>query len=379
MHNRTKERELLKRKLESGVSIHMPAPRRIGKTWTINRLASDLRADGWHTIEVDVQGMSTVHEFARDLCMRIEGQSSIKDRFKTHATQRFANILGGGLKSGNLLDALGPVDPVEFAETLISSLNESSEKTAILIDEIAYFFLALAEADTPKAHAFAYKLRALQLRYKNVRWLLTGSIGLDTIARRYGLEGAFVDFKFFPFEPFDEEEARSYLRAPDIQQKLNHKFDASDADFNSMFEELGWLSPYYLDLVANEVRPSIAGEGGRPPMATAADFDAAFKKLLKPNRQSEFAVWREHVRKNLPAADRAIAEHLLNVLSQDPLGETEETLFARAHELQGGIAKRQMKDILAMLVNDSLIAQNEERYAFRSGLVRKYWLEYEAQ
>ena len=44
---------------------------------------------------------------------------------------------------------------------------------------------------------------------------------------------------------------------------------ASDGDFEFLFEELGWLAPFYLNLVANAVRPSIAGT---PPRATGADF-----------------------------------------------------------------------------------------------------------
>ena len=66
MHHRMNERKHLKRKLEAGISIHMPAPRRIGKTWTIGRLAADLRKAGWQAIEVDVQGMDSPREFAAD-------------------------------------------------------------------------------------------------------------------------------------------------------------------------------------------------------------------------------------------------------------------------------------------------------------------------
>lgn len=377
MHNRENERAHLKRKLEAGVNIHMPAPRRIGKTWTINRLASDLRQAGWVAIEVDVEGMRKPEEFARDLCVRIEGQSSIKDRFKTHIVQRIGNLLGGGW-GDKPLDALGRVDPIEFAETLVASLNDSSERSAIIIDEVAYFFLALAEDAPADAHDFAYRLRAIQQRYKNVRWLLTGSIGLETIARRFGLEGAFVDFDRFELEPFTAEEARSFMRDPNVQQQFNHMFDASDDDLDVMFAELGWLAPYYLKMVANEVRPSIASEGGKLPVATRADFDASIEKLLQPNRRSEFAVWREHIRKNLPAADRAIAEKLLHAMSRSGEGETEDTLIAQASSVQA-VAKRQVGEILAMLMNDGLIAKFDGRYAFRSGLIRRYWQEYEAE
>lgn len=104
---------------------------------------------------------------------------------------------------------------------MIASLDESGKKTAIIIDEIAYFFLAFAQTSQNDADAFAYKLRALQLAHENVRWLLTGSIGLDIIARRYELEGAFVDFDHFELQPFTSEEARSFLRDAAIQQQLN--------------------------------------------------------------------------------------------------------------------------------------------------------------
>jgi hypothetical protein len=364
VHNRRQERGLLKRKLEAGLSIHMPAPRRIGKTWTIGRLAADLRADRWHVIEIDVEGMRTPGEFARDLCARIEAQASAWDRVKTHAVHRLNNLLGG--KWGDKpLDALGKVDPIEFAEILIASLAEAGEKTAIFVDEISYFFLALAEEDTKEAHAFAYKLRALQQRYKKVNWLITGSIGLDTIARRYGLQGAFVDFETFALEPFTTAEALSYMRDPAMQQMFNHSFNASDTDFESIFGKLGWLAPYYLNLLANEVRPSIAGAAGERATATRADLDAAFEKLLQPNRRSAFAVWREHIDKNLPKSDRAFAKHILGFLSRrGSEGENEDTLLAQLSSI-GSATKPQLREILAMLINDGLIKKVGQRLTYR--------------
>ena len=377
MHGRENERAALKRKLSHGTSVNMPAPRRIGKTWTIGRLAEDLRNDGWVVVEADVEGIATSPGFARELCKRIEAQSSIAQSFRAHAKQRIAGLLGGDW-DGNPLNALGRIDPIEFTETLIASLDSAGKKAAVIIDEISYFFLKLAEADQAQAHAFAYQLRAFQQRYRNVRWLITGSIGLGVIARRYGLEGAFVDFDTFTLEPFTPEEARSFMRDPAIQQQFNHLFDASDADFDWMFAELGWLAPYYLRTVANEVRPSIAGADGALPRATAADFEAAFEKLLQPGRKSEFAVWREHIRKNLPESDRKLARALLDALSRNPSGETEATLLAAA-QAAGAAGKRQVNEVLEILANDGLIGKSGDRYAFRSGLIRRYWREFETE
>jgi hypothetical protein len=378
VHCRENERAALKRKLLNGASVNMPAPRRIGKTWTVGRLAEDLRKDEWVVVEADVEGIATPSGFARELCKRIEAQTSIAQSFRAHAKQRIAGLLGGDW-DGNPLNALGRIDPIEFTETLIASLDSAGKKAAIIVDEISYFFLKLAEADREQAHAFAYQLRAFQQRYKNVRWLITGSIGLSVIARRYGLEGAFVDFDTFTLEPFTPEEARSFMRDPAIQQQFNHLFDASDADFDSMFAELGWLAPYYLRMVANEVRPSIAAAAdGALPRATATDFGAAFDKLLQPGRRSEFAVWREHIDKNLPDPDQKLARTLLDALSRDSSGETEATLVAAAQS-DGVAGKRQVQEVLEILSNDGLIGRAGDRYAFRSGLIRRYWREYEAE
>ena len=373
MHNRTKERALLKRKLSAGVNIQMPAPRRIGKTWTAGKLADDLRKEDWAVVELDVEGMRTIDESTRKLEKKIEGQSKLKDRFLAHVSTCLDNLLGGKWGT-NPVDALSKIDPVEFLETLIEALNDNSFPTVIIIDEIAYFILALAEEDQTSAHGFSYKLRGIQQQFKNVRWLLTGSIGLDTIARRYELEGAFVDFETFVLEPFTKGEASSFLLDEKIQELFNHKFTASEKVLDQMFDELGWLAPYYLKLIANEVRPSISKSDSGPDEATREDFEAAFEKLLQPSPKSDFAVWREHIRKNLTRTDSDMAMQLLHKLCEQTSGETIETLLASLPKPD----RRSIKDTLDILVTDGLLVKNSGRFAFRSGLVRRYWQEYEA-
>ena len=378
MHGREEERGQLKRKLLAGVSINMPAPRRIGKTWTINRLAGDLKRDGWVAIEVDVEGVDRQEEFSKRLCKGVEAQLSRQDRFKSHLSQRFQNLIGGGW-SGSAIDALGKMDPIEFLEVLISSLNESEEKSAILIDEIAYFFLKCAERDQEEAYKFAYSLRRIQQANRNVRWVLTGSIGLNIVAKRYGLAGAFVDFETFMLHPFTKGEARSFLRDPNVQSQINHIFDSTDEDFEKMFDELGWLAPYYLKLVANETKPSEFDQDRQIAVATFEDFKEAFDRLLQPGRDTEFCVWRGHIEKNLASTDQGLAFKILDLLSKDRDGEVLDTILAMAPLAERESSRKQVKQILAILLNDGLLRLADGRYQFQSGLVRRYWKEYEAE
>jgi hypothetical protein len=373
MHKREIERAALKKKLEAHVNIQMPAPRRIGKTWTINRLAVDMRAEGWLVVELDVQGMSCPEKFASHLCRKIQGQLPPSKGLWVGVKQRLENAIDGDW-GGNPVKALGKMDPVSFLESLIEELSKEQVKSAIFVDEIAYFALSFAEKNPTGAKEFFYQLRRIQIANKSVRWLYTGSIGLDMVADRFGIGGAFVDLERFFLEPFTEDEARSFLRDDATQTAFNHKFHATDEDLEYVFHELGWLAPYYLNLIGNEVRPSGAYVNGALT-ATQDDFEAAFDRLLEPKRKGDFVTWKEHVDKNLPQSDREIARKLLGKLSREADGEKVDTLIA---SIAPG-ATKQVRVALDILLNDGLVQKVAERYRFRSGLVRRYWKEYEAE
>lgn len=372
MHDRKSERDTLKRKLKAGRNIHMPAPRRIGKTWTINRLAEDMRKEGWLIVELDVQGMSAPDKFARRLCQRIQDQLPTTSGLQAAFKNRLDALIGGAWGT-NPINAIGQVDPVAFLDALLEALAKEKKQSAIFVDEIAYFVLGFAEKNGGEAKDFFYELRNLQAKYSTIRWLYTGSIGLNLVAERFGLGGAFVDLETFILEPFDETEARSFLRDPATQNAFNHSFIASDEDLRALFEELGWLAPYYLKLVGNEVRPSGEAKGGILT-ATRDDLHAAMQKLLEPTRKSEFAVWREHIDKNLPKTDTDLARKVLNQLSANTDGEILSTL----QSAMVPATPKAVRDILNILQSDGLVDCLEDRYRFRSGLIRRYWQKYEA-
>lgn len=372
MHERKGERDTLKRKLNAGQNIHMPAPRRIGKTWTINRLAEDMRNEGWLIVEVDVQGMSAPDKFAQRLCQKIQGQLPKTSGLNAVLKHRLDALIGGGWGT-NPINAIGKVDPVAFLDALLEALEKEDRKSAIFVDEIAYFVLGFAEKNKDDAKDFFYQLRNLQAEHSKVRWLFTGSIGLNAVAERFGLGGAFVDLDTFILEPFDATEARSFLRDPATQNAFNHPFIASDEDLGVLFEDLGWLAPYYLKLVGNEVRPSGEDQGGTLT-ATRGDLQAAMQKLLEPTRKSDFAVWREHIDKNLPKTDRDLARKVLSHLSASIDGEVLSTL----QSAMVPDTPKAVRDVLDILQSDGLVDCLEGRYRFRSGLIRRYWQQYEA-
>jgi hypothetical protein len=208
-HHRIAERHELARLLEAGRSIQMPAPRRIGKTWLIGKLAEDLKAKGWICVSIDLQGMRTEQQFFRTLCQEIEKSQDLHRSALAHLLARFRHHIKDGAGAASLLQLLTQgVDPRAFSESLIKSLDGHGKKTVVLIDEISLFVQELAKSDAGAARAFLYHLRNLREANRNVRWLFTGSIGLDVVAARFGLQDALVDMDIFELRPFNLEEAR---------------------------------------------------------------------------------------------------------------------------------------------------------------------------
>jgi hypothetical protein len=374
MAHRDSEIGEIRRLLAAGTSIQMLAPRRVGKTWLMREVEKDLRSRGWLTIFCDVEGVGTEDEFLRDLCKKIEELGTTAQRALGQLTHRLQQLVAGDF-DGNPINAIGRIDAKRFSEALVASLNEQQTEAVILVDEIALFVSARHAADPAATLEFLYHLRKLRQSYPRVRWLLTGSIGLDVVARRANLAGALVDLEVFPLEPFSKVEARAYVAELCQNGKTRWSFGLDDTSFDHLAEDLGWLSPYYLKLIADRIRPESAETTGSP-IATAADVDRAFDQLLEPAYRTNFATWEEHLKKNFPKVESDLLHAILDRCCIHPSGETTTTLQAHLTQKYPELKLRELMDSLTALVNDGFLSDVGGRWRFRSGLLRRYWVKY---
>ena len=373
-HDRPSERAELKARFAAGASVLMLAPRRIGKTWLHERIAEDLTAEDWLCIRIDVEGMRTESEFLRALCNEIEKSQPLTDRVKLHFLQRFKQLTTH-VQDGNLAAAISDIDPREFLETLVASLNAEDRSTLILIDEIALFIHEQAKADPDGARSLLYHLRKLQQAYPKVRWFLTGSVGLDVIARRHNMLGALLGIDTYPLEPFTPEAARSYLDEFCASGQSAHPFRLDEESFAYLAQELGWLSPFYLRQIALQMKPSGAAGDGHP-VASVADVEAAFVRLLSPSQRNQFAAWEEHIDKNFGDVDTDRLRAILDVACEAADGEVEATFLPRLSPSGQAPTQRELRSLIQSLETDGFLRKDGNRWSFRSGLLRRYWKEY---
>ncbi len=342
----------------------MLAPRRIGKTWLMDRVKEDLEVQEIRVIKVEVAGLGTEQEFLTELCKGIDKAKDIKAQVWTQVLQRIRQATGNN-ESGTLAQAVGRLDPRQFLETLVEELDKDAATTVVMIDEIALFVQELAKRDPDAARRLLYQIRKLWQGCKNVVWFLTGSIGLDEIGRRHDMAGALLGIEPFSLEPFSADQAHSFFM--DLKARsLVGAFEFAEGGFDYLTTELGWLSPYHLEHILKLVEPA----DGK---ATPEDVEAAFVKMLSSARRLHFAGWDEHIDKNFPKDEASNMHLLLAVASRHADGEMEATFLA---ELGVGMPRRKLTNLLTSLSNNAYLIKDGERWRFRSGLLRRYWLEY---
>lgn len=367
------------RLLRKDKSLLMLAPRRIGKTQLMHKLKVDAAHNGFRAVVCDVEGCRDEKQFLREICQAIESEKGAESLL-THLSMRLKRLLRGSeTPPTSWQQWLGQIDYKEFAEALLAGLNEERDaRWIVMVDEAPLFILSMLNGgDRQRVHDFLYWLRNLRQRYTNVLWLYTGSIGLDTIARREDLTGAFNDMEPFELPPFAAAEARDFLRHLARQEDIA----LSDAALDHALNRLGWLSPYYLEKLIDE----IASNDGTALRAAArkaelAEVDRACEALLGRGKQTYWAAWREHLNKNFKEPEQSLLKRLLATMAKNANGVSLDSLRGALADLPS-FSEETLRAALDVLIGDGYIsewdAENERRrFGFRMDLLRRWWLRY---
>lgn len=377
-HERPEERRALRALLLQGKSILQLGPRRVGKTWVAKQLAHDLGPD-WVVVMCDAQGRTTEAELLEHVCREIEATAGLKGFAKGRFGQAFKNLQAGRVEAWQ---DLFKTDWRAFLETLVANLGTLERESVIVIDELALLLLALRQTDPRASLNFLYWLRGMQQKHTRVRWFFTGSVGLHSVARQDEVEGALVDLAITSLGPFDAAATQSYLEQLCEDGEILRPFRLDNEGFAHFVNELGWLSPYYIEQVAKLVKPG--GPMSTPahrPLATKSDIDAAFSALLQPEHKTYFSIWREHLSKNFPQLERAQLRAILDRVSEQAEGELLDTLIAEFGGSPHSLTRPVLRERLDALLLDAFLLEtgDEERprFRFRSGLLRRYWRRYE--
>lgn len=371
----------LERLRHEGLRDHilLLAPRRVGKTSLLYRFATVLeREEGMHAVYVSVQGAVDELDVLRKLHDACAAHTAAKGIFAQRAKRGLRGLLGrvnevslAGF--GVKLDQTELARWQEPARELLAALEHLPGHWFYLVDELPVFVLRmLREApDGARARAFLEWFRSVRqapLRDAITRhWVLAGSIGLDTVAHRHRLSDTINDLRPLRLGAFDRQTALDFLGS------LGHDEDVpiSAEVARRIVERSGWPIPYHLQAVFAQLKETY-GDSGREP--DVAEVDRAFDSLLSQHKY--FDSWHERLTDELGAVDAALARKILAACARDASGAARATLDAILEQDVHDEAERdrQLRYLLDVLTNDGYLHDHDGRIAFRSELLREFWV-----
>lgn len=365
-YGREKELEIANRLLDSGHSLLLSAPRRIGKSSFAKRLIEDKKAQGWKCVYIDLEQTTTEDGFLYLIIEYFE---------RNHVWRQKTDGMLQGAKA--ILDrinkiSIGPVgfdlSSPERKEDLYKSLKElirHDEETFIVVDELTLFLGVLLKSDggEEKVSFILNWLRSLrQVAGTKVRWLFCGSVGLKNFTASLNLSYAINDLTDFSLDELTPEEARGLMEGLCQGEGMN----MDEESIIYALEKLHWNIPYFIQILFSKVRDNYTGA------VSKEDIDTAYRQLCS---ESYLNTWSERLAE-YREMERP-ARLILNGLSARRSGLRRETLLGILMTGQdpsnAGETDLLLSKVLEMLENDGYLLRKGPVRSFRSPLLRDYW------
>jgi hypothetical protein len=263
-----------------------------------------------------------------------------------------------------------------LGEKLARALDQHEGRCLLLVDELPVFVLSLLRQDPSgeRARRFLTWFRELRQRSDargSLRWLLAGSIGLDTVAARLNLGDTINDLHIFHLGPFSHEVGDALL----CELSRTHDLPLPEEVRSYILRRVGWTIPFYLQLVFSGLHDQRRGA----QEATVEQVEQVFEDLLKPAKKAYFDYWRQRLEQELGKSDSDHALALLNTVAKDGDGvrssSLSQCLVSRVRNAEQ--RREKLRYLVDVLESDGYIVEDEQRgrWRFCSPLLREYWVQ----
>jgi len=257
----------------------------------------------------------------------------------------------------------------EDANRAIASILRAELQWLILIDELPTLVLTIARLDPSGQRVRSFlqwfrDLRQLPAALGKLRFVLAGSVGLDSVTRRHLLTDTINDLRDWRLGSYDGTTADRFLR----ELAGAYQVDLGPELRREICDHAEWLIPYHLQVIFSSLREC---SGGRTPSKT--HLSQAIEALLA--RKTYFNSWVERLREALGTPEDKFARLVLATCAHDPRGATMSSLSQCLMVQIPDLAERTttLSWLLDVLLNDGYLVKHQGRWRFRSGHLRRYW------
>lgn len=357
--------------------ISMHGPRRLGKTFVLDRLVEQASANGYLCLKVEIAGSTEAKHVFRRLCEEISRHRGVPKQTRTWIAQRVVQLANPRTEPGSTwYQPLLNTDWETYLERLLKAMQDDSKhKWAVLIDELPIFLKALHDkgpAGVQQARDFMNLFTRLRSAYPRTRWLVTGSIGIEPLARAGQYMGTMAKFTPYPLEPLTEAQAIEYVQDLARQGLLQQRQLITDEEAVALVQAVGWRAAYYLDAFARALPANPATE----PEAVKAHIATAHAELLKQHNSATFGPWEEHIRKHHTPTQQSLSFAVLNAVARHADGLSLDAVLTSVSNQN--LSKDELRQHLMRLSAEGFLHQESPEddhapYKFRIPLLRLWW------
>ncbi len=368
---REKELEFAWKQILNGNSILLSAPRRVGKTSFAKKLLEEAKANGWKTLEINLEEISTEIDFVKLFVERLREQNWWETK-KHKAAESISNLLSKikpSITSGDATLSLDWTNEKVNVYEELKGLLDHNEKTLIMVDELTILLSGFINKD-PKngkliTEEFLNWLRSFRQKSQTkIRWVFCSSVGIEYFANQNGLSNTINDIDSFPLDAYTAETAFQMFEK--LSESCQIQLDKETIEH--AVQKLGWHLPYFIQILFSKINQLIeihAKPGNKETV------DEAYSQLL---HEKHLNTWDERL-KEYGHHDEKAARIILTALSQTPLGVKRDTLILH---LQKSFSEMDQVDVylsrlLYMLNIEGYLIEKNKYYSFRSPLLRDFW------
>jgi len=352
-----------------------------------------VHGDGWRTIEINVASCPDERAFVKKLAEATdERMRSLPGRALGAAATGMAELLGRSESVqvplpasegvGLTLRASGGEEWSDVADDTLRLMSKAGDRWLVYMDELPIFLYGLIRGDAEHGVQrvrrfldwFRNDVRALA-DCRQMRWLITGSVGLDTLVQRHLMADTINSLRHESLTPFSTEQAVAMVRL------LARRYDMylSEDGCSTLVTAVHWPQPYYLQLVFHHLRRITRRHPSRPPIELIKD---AIDESVQPGADNDFHHWEQRLRVQLGEIDAGHAIALLSLAARSPEGQRAESLLVglqgRTSDDTDDVQHRKFVELRDVLLRDAYWAVSEtadvRRYAFCLEPLRLWWL-----
>lgn len=373
--------------------ILLLGPRRIGKTSIARAVMGVVRAEGWRSIEINVASCQDERGFLDKLSSALKPEmASLADKAKGALGDTFdaitkrvrsvkVSIGGAGALDVSLVNS-DAEDWSQIANDVLRLIGRADQRWLIYIDELPILLFNIIRTDPVNGVQrvrrfldwFRNDVRAMP-EVRTVRWLVSGSVGLDTLVQQHGMADTINSLKHEGLEAFSEDVAIGML----AKLAATYAVALSDDDARKIVASVLWPQPYYLQLAFHHLRSLMKAS---PDIQATALIEQAIDKLVQPGGDNDFHYWESRLTIQLSGADANHSLALLTLAAQAPAGVRAESLLAALQERMPNAtaeeARRAFMTLRDILQRDAYWWPDEssgvKRYRFRLEPLRLWWI-----